>query len=127
MSAIKPKKDKKTKAKDTKIKKTKIEIKTSGDFKNDPEGAMDALDKSGFLVFMVTEKWYRDSRAQKEWRFAKDMDKPMIYIIDESGRRRFNRRMFTPNLVATINHYGDMEVTGKYLQAFIAAYQDNLK
>jgi hypothetical protein len=55
MSAIKPKKDKKTKAKETKTKKTKIEIKTSGDFENDPEGAMDALDQSGFLVFMVTE------------------------------------------------------------------------
>ena len=104
-----------------------MDIKTSGDFENDPNGAMDALDKSGFLVFMITESWYNDKRAQTEWRFAKDMDKPMIYIIDESGRRGFHPEMFTPNLVATINHYGDMEKTGKYLQAFIAANQENLK
>lgn len=107
--------------------KFKVDVKTSGDFENDPQGALDALDKSGFLVFMITKSWYRDIRAQKEWRFAKDMDKPMIYIIDESGKRRFHHSMFSPNLVATINHYGDMKKTGKYLQAFIAAYQENLK
>ena len=104
-----------------------MDIKISNDFENDPQGAMDALDKSGFLVFMITESWYGDKRAQNEWRFAKDMDKPMIYIIDESGKKGFHAEMFTPNLVATINHYGNMEKTGKYLQAFIAAYLENLK
>jgi len=107
-------------------KKFKLDVKTSGDFDNDPQGAMDALEKTGFLVFMVTEKWYDDVRAQKEWRFAKDMDKPMIYIITENGRKRFRADMFTSNLVATINDYGDTKKTGKYLQAFIAAYQENL-
>lgn len=105
----------------------KIEIKTSGDFEDDPQGAMDALDKSGFLVFMITDKWYDDERAQKEWRFAKDMDKPMVYIINESGRARFRADMFTQNLVATINDYGDTKNTGNYLQAFIATYQRNLE
>lgn len=105
----------------------KIEIKTSGDFEDDPEGAMDALDKSGFLVFMITDKWYDDERAQKEWRFAKDMDKPMVYIINESGRARFRADMFTPNLVATINDYGNGEETAIYVQAFIAAYSKILE
>jgi len=104
----------------------KREIKTSGDFENDPQGAMDALDKSGFIVFMIGKGWYDDKRAQKEWRFAKDMKKPMIYIIKENGRARFRPDMFTSNLIATINHYGDSEMTGKYLQAFVTAYEKNL-
>lgn len=82
------------------------EIKTSSDFENDPQGAMDALDKSRFIVFMISDEWYDDKRAQKEWRFAKDMKKPMIYIIKEDGRTRFRPDMFASNLVATINHYG---------------------
>jgi len=104
----------------------KREIKTSSDFENDPQGAMDALDKSGFIVFMIGKEWYDDKRAQKEWRFAKDMDKPMLYIIKEDGIARFRPDMFTPNLVATINHYGDSEMTGKYLQAFVTTFEKNL-
>ncbi len=104
----------------------KIEIKTSGDFDNDPQGAMDALGQSGFIVFIISDSWYDDKRAQKEWRFAKDMDKPMVYIIKENGRKRFRADMFTPNLVATINDYGDIKKTGNYLQAFVAAYEKNL-
>ena len=105
----------------------KIEIKTSGDFKNDPQGEMDALEQSGFIVFIISDGWYDDERAQKEWRFAKDMDKPMIYIIKEDGRKKFRPDMFTSNLVATINDYDDIEKTGTILQAFIAAYQKNLE
>lgn len=105
----------------------KIEIKTSGDFEDDPQGAMNALDQSGFLIFMISDNWYDDKRAQKEWRFAKDMDKPMVYILNESGRKRFRADMFTPNLIGTINDYGDTEKTGRYLQAFMAAYQKNLE
>jgi len=112
---------------DQKVGKHKIEIKTSGDFENDPEGAMDALAQSGFMIFMISDKWYDDERAQKEWRFAKDTDKPMVYIFNESGRKRFRADMFTPNLIGTINDYGDTEKTGRYLQAFIAAYEKNLE
>jgi len=108
------------------MKKHKIEIKTSGDFENDPEGAIDALSHSGFMIFMISDKWYDDERAQKEWRFAKDMDKPMVYILNESGRKKFRADMFTPTLIGTINYYGDMKKTGTYLQAFIAAYEKNL-
>lgn len=106
--------------------KYKREIKTSADFKDDPQGAMDALDKSGFMVFMISKNWYEDKRAQKEWRFAKDMGKPMIYVIHKSGRDKFRADMFTSNLIATINDYGDAKKTARYVQAFIAAYEKNL-
>ncbi len=44
----------------------KREIKTSSDFENDPQGAIDALEKTGFAIFMITQKWFDDPRAQKE-------------------------------------------------------------
>ena len=108
------------------MKKYKAEIKTSGDFENDPQGAMDALDKSGFAIFMISKKWYTDKRAQKEWRFAKDMKKPMVYIVLKDGREGFREDMFTETLIGTINNYGDskdeMSKTAIYLQAFMSAY-----
>ena len=108
------------------MKKYKAEIKTSGDFNNNPQGAMDALDKSGFAIFMISKKWYTDKRAQKEWRFAKDMKKPMVYIILKDGREGFRPDMFTDTLIGTINNYGDskyeMSKTAIYLQAFMSAY-----
>ena len=55
------------------------------------------------------------------------MDKPMVYLIRESGRKRFRADMFTPNLIATINDYGDTKKTSMYLQAFIVAYEKNLE
>ncbi len=111
---------------DQKVGNHRVEIKTSGDFENDPQGAMDALAQSGFMVFVISDKWYDSERSQKEWRFAKDMDKPMVYLIRESGRTRFRADMFTPNLIGTINDYGDMKKTRTYLQAFITAYEKNL-
>ncbi len=112
---------------DQKVGNHRVEIKTSGDFENDPQGAMDALAQSGFMVFVISDKWYDSERSQKEWRFAKDMDKPMVYLIRESGRTRFRTDMFTPNLIGTINDYGDMKKTRTYLQAFITAYEKNLE
>jgi len=108
------------------MKDYKTEIKTSGDFENDPQGAMDALDHSEFIVFVISDSWYDDKRSQKEWRFAKDLDKPMVYIIRESGFKRFRPDMFTPNLIGTINDYGDSEKTSRYIKALIVAYQKNL-
>jgi len=108
------------------MKRYKTEIKTSADFKNDPQGAMDALDQTGFAIFMISKSWYNDKRAQKEWRFAKDMKKPMVYIISESGRDGFSSKMFTDTLIGTINSYGEsddeMKKTTTYLQAFMASY-----
>ena len=103
----------------------KIEIKTSGDFEYDPQGAMDALDKSGFAIFMITKQWYDDPRAQKEWRFVRDLKKPMVYIIHQDGLDGFRKDMFTESLVGTINDYGDIQKTGNYLQALMAAYIKN--
>lgn len=109
------------------MKDYEVKIKIPGDFKNDPQGAMDALEQTGFIVFMISDSWYDDERAQKEWRFAKDMDKPMAYILTESGRKRFRPDMFTPNLIGTINDYGDAKKTATYMQAFIEAYTKNLE
>ena len=103
----------------------KIEIKTSEDFEYDPQGAMDALDKSGFAIFMITKQWYTDVQAQKEWRFVRDMKKPMVYIIRQDGLSGFRKDMFTESLLGTINDYGDAEKTGNYLQSMTAAYMKN--
>ncbi len=107
-------------------KRYKAEIKTSGDFDNDPQGAMAALDKSGFAIFMISKSWYADKRAQKEWRFAKDMKKPMVYVIREDGKDGFRADMFTDTLIGTIHSYGeseeDMKKTAIYLKAFMASY-----
>jgi len=102
-----------------------IDVKTSGDFENDPEGALDALHKTGFAVFMITKAWFEDKRAQKEWRFAKDMGKPMLYIIDKKlGVEATQPWLYdAPLLIGTINHYGDTKQTGVYLQAIITAYK----
>lgn len=108
------------------MKKHKMEIKATGDFENDPQGGMDAMANSGFILFIISESWYDDERAQKEWRFAKDLDKPMIYILRESGKEKFRPDMFTPNLIATINDYGNQEETAMYVQAFMATFEKNL-
>jgi len=107
------------------MKEHKTEIKTSGDFENDPQGALDALEQSGFAIFMVTKSWYVDSRAQKEWRFVKDMKKPMVYIIREDGIADFRKDMFTESLIGIINDYGNSEKTANYLRAMMAAYMEN--
>jgi len=107
--------------------KYKTEIKTSGDFENDPQGAIDALEQTGFAIFMIGKNWYADKRAQKEWRFAKDMKKPMLYIITKDGIAGFREDMFTESLIGTVNHYENMDETGHYVQAIMAAYIKNLE
>lgn len=106
--------------------KYKRDIKTSGDFDNDPQAAIDALEKTGFAIFMITKGWYGDLRAQKEWRFARDMKKPMVYILSESGRAAFRNDMFVDTLIGTINDYGNTAKTGNYLEAIISAFEYNL-
>jgi len=106
--------------------KYKTEIKTSGDFENDPQGALDALEHTGFALFMITKNWYTDLRAQKEWRFTKDMKKPMMYIITKDGIDGFREDMFTESLIGIVNDYGDTKKTTNYVQAIMAAYMKNL-
>jgi hypothetical protein len=109
-----------------KSKKHKMEIKTSGDFANDPEGAVDALDKTGFAIFMINEKWFDDHRAIMEWRYAKDIGKPLLYIFRDNEIIVKNpllaEMMAAPSLMGTINDYGDTEKTGTFVQAIIAAF-----
>ena len=108
------------------MEKYKTEIKTSADFEGDPQGALDALESTGFAIFMIGKNWYADKRAQKEWRFAKDMKKPMLYILAQDGIAGFREDMFTDTLIGTVNDYGNTEQTGHYVQAIMAAYIKNL-
>ena len=106
----------------------KREIKTSSDFENDPNAALDALSKTGFAIFMITKKWFDDPRAQKEWRFARDMNKPMVYIFDKTKKYKVENQFLldAPSLIGTINDYGNTTKTGNYLMAFLAAFEKNL-
>ncbi len=106
----------------------KREIKTSGDFENDPNAALDALSKTGFAIFMISKNWFDDQRAIKEWRFARDMNKPMVYIFKrEKNFCVENKFLFdAPSLIGTIYDNGNTEEISIYLQGFIAAYEKNL-
>ena len=106
----------------------KREIKTSGDFEHDPEGAIDALSKTGFAIFMISKNWFDDPRAQKEWRFAKDMKKPMVYVFDKTTKYPVENKFLldVPTLIGTINDYGDTKKTANYVNALIQAFTRNL-
>jgi len=107
------------------MKDHKAEIKTSGDFENDPQGALDALEKSGFAIFMISKSWYNDKRAQKEWRFVRDLKKPMVYIMRQNGIADFRKDMFTKSLIGIVIDYDDSKKTATYLHAMMAAYIEN--
>ena len=92
------------------------EVKTSGDFKNDPNAALDALSKTGFAIFMISKNWYDDPRAIKEWRFAREKN----FCVE-------NKFLFdAPSLIGTIYDNGNTEEISRYLQGFIVAYEQNL-
>ncbi len=107
-------------------KKHTLSIKTSEDFKDDPEGAVDAIDKTGFALFIVNKKWFEDERAKKEWRFARDAKKPLIYVFNNTKEivkePLLLEMMQAPTLIGTVNYYGDGTDTAKYIQAMVAAY-----
>ncbi len=104
----------------------KREIKTSGDFKNDPKGALRALDKTNVAVFLISKSWFDDVRAQKEWRHAVDLGKPLIYIFDKTKKYDVENKFLLkmPNLVGTINHYGDMKKTSILLDAMVSTAEN---
>lgn len=104
-----------------KSKKYNLSIKTSGDFKNDPEGAINALDQTGFAVFMITKDWYEDKRAIKEWRYAKDIQKPIIYILQKGID--FQKFLLEANVIGMIVIEKDnVQDSGIYIQSMLAAY-----
>jgi len=111
--------------------KINVEIKSSDQFENDPEGALDALSKTGFAIFIISETWLKDERAQKEWRFAKDLKKPMLYIFRNPDKLKLPASVFdVPHLIGTINDYGDFDQTKVYVGAIMEAYiriQENKK
>ena len=90
-----------------------LHVKTSGDFKHDPKGALHALDKTNVAVFLISKSWFDDERAQAEWQHTVDLGKPMIYIFrnilpdDIKNKSILNY----PNLCGIINDYGDDKQT----------------
>lgn len=100
----------------------KFDVKTSGDFKDNPLGALDALEKTKVAVFLISKEWFDDPRAQNEWRHAKDLDKPMIYIFDKTKKYDVENKYLlnVPTLCGTINYYGDMKKTTFLLDMMIS-------
>ena len=100
----------------------KREIAISNDFKDDPKGALHALDKTNVAVFFISKSWFEDVRAQNEWRHAVDLGKPLIYIFDKTTKYDVENKFLLnkPNLVGTINHYGDMKKTSILLDGMIS-------
>ncbi len=101
-------------------------VAISNDFKDDEKGALKALKNSKIAVFYVSEKWFDDKRAQREWRYAKQLKKPMIYIFKNTRKlsRTTNIGFLWEgvNLIATINDYGDVKKNAEYLKAIIRCY-----
>ncbi len=82
-----------------------LNVKTSGDFEHDPKGALHALDKTNVAVFLISESWFDDDRAQAEWQHAVDLGKPMIYVFRNISPNdiKIKSIMNHPNLCGTIN------------------------
>ncbi len=101
----------------------KFNVKISGDFEDDPLGALDALDKTDVAVFFISKAWFDDPRAQNEWRHVKDLGKPMIYIFDKTKKYDVENKFLlnVPNLCGTVNYYGDMKKMTLILKAIISS------
>lgn len=96
-----------------KKKKTQFSVKDSVDYKDNPDGALKALDKTNVALFLISKNWVDDKRAQSEWQHAVDLGKPMIYMIDKTKEFTLDQSKYLliPNLVGTVNHYGDNAAT----------------
>lgn len=90
-----------------------LSVKTSGEYKHDPKGALQALDKTNVAVFLISKSWFDDKRAQTEWQHAVDLGKPMIYILKNISKKDITNKFILnyPNLCGTINDYGDDKQT----------------
>jgi len=90
-----------------------LNVKTSGDFEHNPNGALHALDKTNVAVFIISKSWFDDKRAQAEWQHTVDLGKPMIYIFRNISPNDIKNKSILnqPNLCGTINDYGDDKQT----------------
>ena len=100
----------------------KINVKTSGDFKDNPLGALAELAKTDVAIFFISKAWFDDPRAQNEWRHVKNLDKPIIYIFDKTKKYDVENKYLlnVPTLCGTINYYGDMKKTTFLLDVMIS-------
>jgi len=97
-----------------------IDVSTSGDFK-DTEATLNKIKKTKVVIFYLTRNWFNDKRSQKEWEYACEIQKPMIYIIDAGVW--LQPYHFKSNLIATINNYGNKKQNTNYLMAILDAWR----
>jgi len=99
----------------------KFNVNISGDF--DTLVALHALEKTNVAVFFISKEWFDDPKSQNEWRYAKNLDKPMIYIFDKTKKYDVENKYLlnVPTLCGTINYYGDMKKTTFLLDILISA------
>jgi len=98
-----------------------MDVSISGDFKDDEIGALKAIEKTLVVVFNITRNWFDDKRSQREWEFACNLEKPMIYVIDAGVW--LQPYHFKSNLIATINNYGNQKQNANYLMAILSAWR----
>ena len=98
-----------------------MHVTISGDLKENEKEALRQIKKTSVVVFNITRSWLDDKRAQREWAYACKLQKPMIYLID--GGVWLQPCHFTPNLIATINNYGDQRQNSNYLVAILNAWR----
>ncbi len=98
-----------------------MDVSTSGDFKDNEEASLKAIKKTLVVIFYVTRDWLHDKRSQREWTYACELQKPMIYIIDAGIW--LQPYHFKPNLIATINNYGNQKQNANYLMAILDAWK----
>lgn len=103
-----------------------MDVLISGDFPDDEKGALEALKETKIAIFYITPGWLDDQRAQREWRYAKQLKKPMIYIFKNTRKlTRMTNIGFLwegVHLIGTINDYGDVEKNGAYIRAIVNCY-----
>lgn len=104
-----------------------MDVAISDDFKDDEKAALKALAKTSVAVFYITTDWFKDNRSQREWNFAKNLSKPMIYIFHDTKKliaiENFGLIFDGVNLIATINDYGNKDTNAAYLKTLVRCYQ----
>ncbi len=104
--------------------KKKYEIESSGSTNFDTDKSAAAIDKAQFCIFFITKNYQDDNNVIQDMRRARKENKPMIFIIDKTNNFTYTNLFMlqAPSLVGTVNHYGDMDATGKIVDAIVSEY-----
>jgi len=102
----------------------KYEIESSGSTNFDTDKSAAAIDKSQLCIFLITKNSQDDTNVIHDMRRARRENKPMIFIIDKTDNFTYTNLFMlqAPSLIGTVNHYGDMDATGKIVDAILTEY-----